>query len=65
LSRKTRDQLTFYHDEPTYLSKIGRSTWVVYVEELDDKININWEQIGIPKRHATIEVRGKNINMQP
>jgi hypothetical protein len=62
LSNNIWEQLSFYHDKPTYLSKIGRSSGVVYVEELDNEININWEKIGIPKRHATIEIRGNNIN---
>ncbi|RLW69690.1 MAG: hypothetical protein B6D71_09300 [gamma proteobacterium symbiont of Stewartia floridana] len=55
-------KISFYYREPKLLSNIGRSTGVVYIEEMDKEIDINWDQLGIPKRHATIEVKGKGVN---
>ncbi|MCG8095662.1 MAG: hypothetical protein JAZ17_18930 [Candidatus Thiodiazotropha endolucinida] len=55
-------EISFYYREPKLLSNIGRSTGVVYIEEMDKEIDINWDQLGIPKRHAAIEVKGKGVN---
>jgi hypothetical protein len=54
--------VSFYFEDPYFLSSLEKDSGIVYVRDLNGSLNINWESLGIPIEYATIEIIGNNIN---
>lgn len=54
--------ITKYKTDPFFLSDLYDSKGLIYIKDTKSRLNLDWEELGLPLEHATLEIRGKNIN---
>ena len=56
------NRVSRFIDDPVSFQKLDMSSGLVYVKDIEGHLDIDWKNIQIPLRHASIEFRGPGLS---